>query len=133
LQCIYANAGGRPIIFSSFSPEACILLSLKQPNYPVFLLTEGGTGVPPKDPRCSSLQGSVRFAKTTGLLGIVTDSTPLVQAPKLARAIKETGLVLFSYGEKNNNVEAVKLQLELAGVDAVIVDHVAQIRKGLYQ
>lgn len=72
----------------------------------------------------------MRFANESHLLGIVCHSTPLVEAPRLIRTVQENGLLLFTYGPKNNDVQAVRLQTD-HGVDAVIVDSVARIRKGL--
>jgi glycerophosphoryl diester phosphodiesterase len=40
------------------------------------------------------------------------------------------GLLLLTWGHENNNVECCRLQ-EACGVDAVITDHVAHVRKGL--
>ena len=68
LEIIYRLGGGRSITFSSFSPEVCILLSLKQQDYPVLFLSKGGS-VPTGDVRCSSLQQSIRFAKRWNLAG----------------------------------------------------------------
>lgn len=103
---------------------------MKQPTYPVFFLTEGGVSQLPSEPRANSLQQAVRFAKSANLLGIVCHSTPLVEAPRLIRCVKGNGLLLFTYGPRNNDVEAVTMQT-IQGVDAVIVDSVARIRKGL--
>ncbi|KAG0246874.1 Glycerophosphoryl diester phosphodiesterase family-domain-containing protein [Mortierella sp. GBAus27b] len=121
----------RNIIFSSFHPDICLLLNMKQPNYPVFFLTDGGTSVM-ADRRCNSIQAAVRFATSTDLLGVVTHSPPIVEAPNLIKGIKETGLLVFTYGADNNNVENARLQRR-HGVDAVIVDCVLAVRKGLQQ
>lgn len=101
------------------------MLSYKQPNYPVFFLTEGGTEQT-CDVRCNSLKEAVRFAKFADLLGIVTVSDPLVEAPYLIKVIKENGLLLFSYGQLNNDAANVELQQRF-GVDAVIVDKIVPI------
>ncbi|KAJ1969356.1 Glycerophosphocholine phosphodiesterase [Dispira parvispora] len=129
LQVVYDYAGQRSVIFSSFHPDLCLMLNLKQPNYPVFFLTDGGYW-PYVDARCTSLQEAVRFAKHAGLLGIVSISTLILQAPVLVSAIKEQGLLLFTYGVLNNHVACVQLQQRL-DVDAVIVDSVMAVRKGL--
>ncbi|KAI9593247.1 Glycerophosphoryl diester phosphodiesterase family-domain-containing protein [Syncephalis fuscata] len=109
LNCVYTHAGDRNILFSSFHPDICRLLSRKQPNFPVFFLTDAGV-CPMADYRCMSVQHAVRFAKSADLLGIVTVSDPVVDAPRLVRAIKETGLLLFTYGKRNNDVTAVRVQ-----------------------
>lgn len=120
LECVYDNVEeDRHIIFSSFHPEICLALNLKQPNYPVFFLTDAGT-LPMADVRCNSLQEAVRFAKQADLLGIVAASQPILEAPKMVQVIKETGLLLFTYGVLNNEVENAIAQ-KCYGVDAVIV------------
>ncbi|KAF9579983.1 Glycerophosphocholine phosphodiesterase, partial [Lunasporangiospora selenospora] len=134
LQEVYDHDKTHPdrhIIFSSFHPDICLLLNMKQPNYPVFFLTDGGTTVM-ADRRCNSIQGAVRFATSTDLLGIVTASPPIIEAPNLVKGIKQSGLLVFTYGADNNDVENAKLQRR-HGVDAVIVDSVLAVRKGLQQ
>ncbi|CAO3590163.1 unnamed protein product [Absidia cylindrospora] len=130
LECVYNNADeNRRIIFSSFHPEICLALNLKQPNYPVFFLTDAGT-LPMADIRCNSLQGALRFAKQADLLGIVAASEPVLEAPRMVSVVKETGLLLFTYGVLNNEVQNAVAQKNY-GVDAVIVDSVLAVRKGL--
>lgn len=129
LDCVYTYGKNRPVIFSSFNPQICIALHLKQPNFPVFFLCDAGDS-PALDARSASIQGAIRFAKHLGLLGIVISSTPLIEEPNLINVIKSHGLILFTYGPGNNSVENAKLQTTL-GVDAVIVDNVAHIGKGL--
>ncbi|KAI8357899.1 Glycerophosphoryl diester phosphodiesterase family-domain-containing protein [Choanephora cucurbitarum] len=130
LECVYDNVEqDRHVIFSSFHPEICLALNLKQPNYPVFFLTDAGT-LPMADIRCNSLQEAVRFAKQADLLGIVAASEPILEAPRMVQVIKEMGLLLFTYGVLNNEVENAIAQ-KCYGVDAVIVDSVLPVRKGL--
>lgn len=120
LECVYNNVEqDRHIIFSSFHPEICLALNLKQPNYPVFFLTDAGT-LPMADIRCNSLQGAVRFAKQADLLGIVAASEPILEAPRMVQVIKAQGLLLFTYGVLNNEVDNAVAQKKY-GVDAVIV------------
>ncbi|KAI4255168.1 MAG: hypothetical protein L6R42_006873 [Xanthoria sp. 1 TBL-2021] len=129
LTKVYDLGHNRPIIFSSFNPDICLLLSFKQPSIPVLFLTDAGT-YPVGDIRASSLQEAVRFASRWNLLGIVAAAEPLVLCPRLVKVVKESGLVCVSYGTLNNDGEKVKLQVD-EGIDAVIVDSVLAIRKGL--
>jgi len=108
LTMIYDLAGKRNIIFSSFNPDICLHLSLKQPSIPVLFLSDAGTS-PVGDIRASSLQEAIRFASRWNLLGIVTAAEPLVTCPRLVRVIKESGLVCVSYGGLNNEPENVKV------------------------
>ena len=129
LAKVYGMGVGRNIIFSSFHPDICLLLSLKQPSIPVLFLTDAGTS-PVGDIRASSLQEAIRFASRWNLLGIVSAAEPLVTCPRLVRVVKQSGLVCVSYGTLNNNTEHVATQVR-EGIDAVIVDSVLAIRKGL--
>lgn len=129
LQIVFDNKGDRDVIFSSFHPEVCLMLSLKQPNIPILFLTESGSSVMP-DVRTGSLQSAIRFCKKWNLLGIVSACEPIVKCPRLASVVKSSGLVCFTYGVQNNDPKNSKLQMD-AGVDAVIVDNVLAVRKGL--
>lgn len=109
------------------------------------------------DIRASSLQEAIRFASRWNLLGIVSSVEPLVICPRLIkfvyilfnfgdfplipksslitdifvyRVVKESGLVCVTYGIMNNDPKNVRVQMD-QGVDAVIVDSVLAIRKGL--
>jgi len=129
LTKVYDLNQGRNIIFSSFHPDICLLLSFKQPSIPVLFLSDAGT-CEVGDIRASSLQEAIRFASRWNLLGIVSAAEPLVTCPRLVRVVKESGLVCCSYGTLNNDTKNVALQVE-EGIDAVIVDSVLAIRKGL--
>ena len=113
----------RPIFFSCFDPMVCLMLSLKQPRYPVFYLTEGGKEES-IDPLRNSLAAAVHFAERFNLLGVVTRATPLATSPALISFIKARypHVLLATYGAENNDEAFVKVQEEL-GVDAVISDH----------
>lgn len=130
LKVVYdENTTGRDILFSSFHPDICLLLSLKQPTIPILFLTEAGTHFM-ADIRASSLQNAIRFAKKWNLLGIVSAAKTLVETPRLAQVVKSSGLVCVTYGVENNSPELCKIQMK-AGVDAVIADSVLAVREGL--
>jgi len=129
LKTVYDLGNKRNVIFSSFNPDICLLLSFKQPSIPILFLTDAGT-CPVGDIRAGSLQEAIRFASRWNLLGVVSAAEPLVLCPRLVKVVKESGLVCVSYGTLNNDPEKVKLQVN-EGIDAVIVDSVLAIRKGL--
>lgn len=129
LEVVYDNFNGRDIIFSSFHPDICVMLSLKQPNFPILFLTESGS-TPMADYRAISLQNAIKFAKSWNLLGIVSAAEPIVKAPRLAKVVKSNGLVCVTYGVENNDPNNAAIEID-AGVDAVIVDSVLAIRRGL--
>ncbi|KAI9803355.1 MAG: Glycerophosphocholine phosphodiesterase [Piccolia ochrophora] len=129
LTKVYDLGKKRNVIFSSFNPDICLLLSFKQPSIPILFLTDAGT-CPVGDIRASSLQEAIRFASRWNLLGVVSAAEPLVISPRLVKVVKESGLVCVSYGQLNNLPENVQLQAK-EGIDAVIVDSVLAIRQGL--
>lgn len=130
LKTVYdENTTGRDILFSSFHPDICLLLSLKQPTMPILFLTEAGTEFM-ADIRASSLQNAIRFAKKWNLLGIVSAAKTLVKTPRLAQVVKSSGLVCVTYGVENNSPDLCKIQMK-AGVDAVIADSVLAVREGM--
>lgn len=129
LQLVYKKYNNRNVIFSSFHPDICLIMTLKQPSFPVLFLTESGVNFM-ADVRASSLQNAIRFAKNWKLFGIVSDSVPLIKCPRLASVVKASGLACFTYGSENNNPENARLQID-AGVDAVIVDSVIAVRNEL--
>jgi glycerophosphodiester phosphodiesterase len=147
LQMVYDCSGKRNIMFSSFNPDICLMLSFKQPSIPVLFLTDAGT-TPVGDIRAASLQEAIRFASRWNLLGIVSNAEPLVKCPRLVRVVKESGLVCVSYGTQNNDPKNVKVSYDILkyilctnsditqvqekeGIDAVIVDNVLAVRQGL--
>lgn len=110
LKTVYDLGGGRDMLFSSFNPDICLLLSFKQPSIPVLFLSDAGAS-PVGDIRASSLQEAIRFASRWNLLGIVTQAEPLVLCPRLVRIVKESGLVCVSYGTLNNDGNNVDVSI----------------------
>ena len=110
LDCIHGFAGRRVIVLSSFSPEVCILLKLKQRRYPVMFITNAGK--PPdkdKEVRTASLQAAVHFANLWRLSGVCYTSEVLVLCPRLIAYTKARGLGCASYGPLNNIPESAKV------------------------
>ncbi|KAI0396231.1 Glycerophosphoryl diester phosphodiesterase family-domain-containing protein [Xylariaceae sp. FL0594] len=131
LRLIHLHGRNRPIILSSFTPEVCILLSLKQKAYPVMFITNAGK-LPMTDveKRATSMQVAVQFAKLWNLSGIVFASELFLICPRLISYVKSRGLVCASYGLRNNNPEDAIAQVR-AGLDFMIVDRVGLIAKAL--
>lgn len=100
-------------MLSSFTPEICILLSLKQRAYPVLFITNAGK-VPMTDMevRAASMQVAVRFAQRWGLSGVVFACESLLLCPRLVGFVKRRGLVCASYGTLNNVPENVKVSFQ---------------------
>ncbi|KAJ1920246.1 Glycerophosphocholine phosphodiesterase [Mycoemilia scoparia] len=120
----------RPIIFTSFHPEVCLLLAHKLgTTFPVLFLTDAGISVM-ADTRCNGLSAAVRFAEWARLGGCVSEVTPIYEAPRVVSLVQQYGLALCTYGTKNNEEKIVRLQQKL-GVDSVIVDSVKAMRLAL--
>lgn len=124
----HANQG-RPIIFSSFQPDAAQLMRKLQNNHPVFFLTNGGCEIY-ADPRRNSLEEAVKLCLEAGLQGIVSQVRAIFRHPAMVARIKESKLSLITYGQLNNVPEAVYIQ-HLMGVEGVIVDFVRDIKRAV--
>ncbi|KAI0012383.1 Glycerophosphoryl diester phosphodiesterase family-domain-containing protein [Xylariaceae sp. FL0662B] len=131
LEQIHQFADQRPIILSSFTPEICILLSIKQKAYPVLFISNAGK-LPANDleKRVASVQAGVHFAKRWDLAGLCLASEPLLLCPELIEVIKSSGLLCASFGPLNSIPRIAQIQKE-AGLDMIVVDKVALIAKAL--
>lgn len=101
LATIFRLCGNRNITLSSFSPEICIALACKQGTFPVLFINKAGS-VPTGDIRAGSLRGAIEFAEAWNLAGIVMLSDPFVLCPRLLTYAKSLGLVVGSYGNRND-------------------------------
>ncbi|EMC98041.1 hypothetical protein BAUCODRAFT_32047 [Baudoinia panamericana UAMH 10762] len=110
LSTIFAHAGKRRIMFSSFSPELCIALSHKQNHYPVFFLSDVKAAPGVDDPRASSLRDAVHFARRWALPGIVVESSPLIDCPRLVKYVHGFGLQCATYGGRNNEPQCTQVR-----------------------
>uniref|UniRef100_A0ACD5UQ12 Uncharacterized protein n=1 Tax=Avena sativa TaxID=4498 RepID=A0ACD5UQ12_AVESA len=125
LKVVFEHAKDRPVIFSSFQPDAALLMRKLQDQYPVYFLTNGGTQIY-ADARRNSLEEAVRLCRAGGLQGIVSEARAVFRHPSAVAMVKEAGLSLLTYGTLNNVPEAVYMQ-HLIGLDGVIVDLVQEI------
>ncbi|KAL0377259.1 UNVERIFIED_CONTAM: Glycerophosphodiester phosphodiesterase GDPD1, chloroplastic [Sesamum radiatum] len=129
LEVVFDHAKERPIIFSSFQPDATLLVRKLQGTYPVFFLTNGGNEIY-NDVRRNSLEEAIKLCVEGGLQGIVSEVRGIFRNPGAVNKIKELKLSLLTYGKLNNVVEAVYMQ-HLMGVDGVIVDLVKEIAEAV--
>ncbi|KAL5728591.1 glycerophosphodiester phosphodiesterase [Ranunculus cassubicifolius] len=126
LLVVFKHAKGRPIVFSTFQPDAAGLIRKLQNIYPVFFLTDGGVGTLYKDVRRNSLDEAMTLCLDNGLQGIVSEVRAIFRYPEIASKIKDSKLSLFTYGQLNNVPEVVRMQY-LTGINGVIVDFVEDI------
>jgi glycerophosphodiester phosphodiesterase len=118
------RGGGRRVIFSSFDPDMCTLLALKQPRHSVFFLTNSGTETF-KDPRMNGVEAALDFAAASNLQGVVAHAAGVLhRLDAVVAAAHARGLHLFTWGDDNNDPAAYAAQ-RAAGVDGVISDDVA--------
>lgn len=129
LQVVFGYAKDRPIIFSTFHPDAALLIRKFQDKYPVFFLTNGGTEIF-YDVRRNSLEEAIKVCLEGGLQGIVSEVKGVFRNPGAVTKIKDSKLSLLTYGKLNNVAEAVYMQ-HLMGIDGVIVDLVKEITESI--
>ncbi|KAE8715874.1 Glycerophosphodiester phosphodiesterase GDPD1 [Hibiscus syriacus] len=127
LQVVFEFARDRPIIFSTFQPDAAQLVRKLQNNYPVHFLTEGGTKTY-YDVRRNSLEEAMKVCLEGSLQGIVSEIKGVFKDPGAVSKIKRSNLSLLTYGKLNNVPEAVYMQY-LMGIDGVIFDFVEEISR----
>nr|XP_043606228.1 glycerophosphodiester phosphodiesterase GDPD1, chloroplastic-like [Erigeron canadensis] len=128
--CVVSKyAKDRSIFFSSFQPDATLLVRKLQSTYPVFFLTNGGSETY-TDVRRNSLDEAIKLCLTGSLNGIVAEVRSVLRNPGVIRRIKDYNLSLISYGQLNNVREVVHAQI-LMGVDGVIVDLVQEITEAV--
>ncbi|PVU85060.1 hypothetical protein BB560_007167 [Smittium megazygosporum] len=112
------------IVFSSFNPIICVILSDKIGDlFPICFLTGSGM-YPLVDDRCQSLAQALEFIHARGLYGVVSESTALSICTELVGKIKRNmSVYIASYGFRNCNQEDVNVQIR-NGVDMIITDNV---------
>ncbi|KAJ2797609.1 Glycerophosphocholine phosphodiesterase, partial [Coemansia guatemalensis] len=116
------SSGYRPILFTSFHPDICLLLAHKiGSDFPIMLLTDAGMSAM-ADSRCNSLDVAVRLCKWAGLAGVVAHVGPIVQSPRVVSLVRRNHLLLATYGGLNQQPEHVRLQ-KAYHVDVVITDN----------
>ncbi|KAE9605161.1 putative glycerophosphodiester phosphodiesterase [Lupinus albus] len=140
-QVVFDHAKERPIIFSTFQPDAASLVKKLQSTYPVFFLTNGGCEIF-EDERRNSLEEALKLCLENGLQGIVSEIKGVFRNPGVVTKIKESKISLLTYGSLKyvlsgpiyamhvNVPEAVYMQ-HLMGIDGVIVDLVQEITEAV--
>ncbi|KPM39868.1 hypothetical protein AK830_g6706 [Neonectria ditissima] len=118
LSVVYSHAGpDRRVIFSSFSPEVCMVLAVKQQSYPILFLNDSSNW-PTGDMRATSLQTAVRFAHRFGMAGVAMASEPFVASPGLVELVKQQWLYTATCGPLNDDVRCLEVRDTLQSVFA---------------
>ncbi|CAJ0583076.1 unnamed protein product, partial [Mesorhabditis spiculigera] len=136
LDEIYAHAGERRIVFSSFDPDMCTQISMKQHKYPVLFLVIGATDryVPFEDMRsdCSNL--AVHFAASSKLLGLNFHSEELLKDRKPFDLAVKFNLTKFVWGDDNNEKSTQDYFKNTLQIDGIIYDRIGELeaRKNVF-
>lgn len=125
LNCVLRMAGKRRIIFSCFDPDICTMVRLKQNKYPILFLTQGVSEKYPElmDVRCQTTQIAVSFAQSENILGISAHTEELLKHLSYIGEAHSKGLVVFSWGDDNNEHEN-RRKLREQGIDGLIYDSI---------
>ena len=113
-------------MFSSFDPDAVLLMRAIQGSYPVMILTDGEPDH--ADPRRRSVAAAMEVALEGGLCGVVSDVKAIMDKPSDAVDVRDSGLLLATYGEGNDDDTKSSTQVEL-GVFGIITDAVPAVAK----
>ncbi|XP_034435629.1 glycerophosphocholine phosphodiesterase GPCPD1 [Hippoglossus hippoglossus] len=127
LSCVLQRGGNRRVVFSCFDPDICTMVRHKQNKYPILFLTQGISDRYPElmDIRCQTTQIAISFAQSENILGISAHSEELLKNLTHIRDAQSKGLVLFSWGDDNNDHET-RIKLREQGIDGLIYDSICE-------
>jgi glycerophosphocholine phosphodiesterase GPCPD1 len=127
LADVISHASNRRIVFSSFDPDICTMLTLKQNKYPVLFLCVGDTirHMPYNDPRSSTSMTAVNFAAGVGLMGVNFNSEDVLKCAEPIAKARQFGLISFIWGDELTEKENVAYFKSL-GVDGLIYDRIGE-------
>uniref|UniRef100_A0A0N4ZMM3 Glycerophosphocholine phosphodiesterase GPCPD1 n=1 Tax=Parastrongyloides trichosuri TaxID=131310 RepID=A0A0N4ZMM3_PARTI len=136
LTDVLTYAGNRRIVFSSFDPDTCLMISLKQNKYPVLFLSVGNDTkyMVYKDERTHSSMNAVHFIAGTNLLGVNFHSEDVLKDQSSIEAAKKYGLVIFVWGDELNDKKHVEYFKKVLKVDGIIYDRIGEdeTRKNIF-
>ncbi|KAL7388305.1 hypothetical protein ABVT39_011051 [Epinephelus coioides] len=127
LSCVLQKGGKRRIVFSCFDPDVCTMVRQKQNKYPILFLTQGISERYPElmDIRCQTTQIAISFAQSENILGISAHTEELLKNLSYIGDAQSKGLVVFSWGEDNNEHE-IRRKLREQGIDGLIYDSICE-------
>ncbi|XP_011868687.1 PREDICTED: glycerophosphocholine phosphodiesterase GPCPD1-like [Vollenhovia emeryi] len=125
VKVVLEYGGDRKVVFSSFNPDICAMIRLKQNKYPVVFLTQGITSKYPTyhDPRCQTIPMAMRHALAADILGINVHTEDILRDPSQVKLVKDAGLIIFCWGDDNNDKDTIQY-LKKLGLHAVIYDKI---------
>ncbi|XP_071334869.1 glycerophosphocholine phosphodiesterase GPCPD1 [Trachinotus anak] len=127
LSCVLQKGGKRRIVFSCFDPDICTMVRQKQNKYPILFLTQGISEKYPElmDIRCQTTQIAISFAQSENILGISAHTEELLKYLTYIGDAQSKGLVVFSWGDDNNDHET-RRKLREQGIDGLIYDSICE-------
>ncbi|KAM7395704.1 hypothetical protein PAMA_007125 [Pampus argenteus] len=127
LSCVLQKGGKRRIVFSCFDPDICTMVRQKQNKYPILFLTQGVSDKYPElmDIRCQTTQIAMSFAQSENILGISAHTEELLKHLNYIGEAQAKGLVVFSWGDDNNDHET-RRTLREQGIDGLIYDRICE-------
>lgn len=127
LSCVLQKGGKRRIVFSCFDPDVCTMVRQKQNKYPILFLTQGISDKYPElmDIRCQTTQIAISFAQSENILGISGHTEELLKNLSYIGDAQSKGLVVFSWGDDNNDHEN-RRKLREQGIDGLIYDSICE-------
>ncbi|XP_030260930.1 glycerophosphocholine phosphodiesterase GPCPD1 isoform X2 [Sparus aurata] len=127
LSCVLQKGGKRRIVFSCFDPDICTMVRQKQNKYPILFLTQGISVRYPElmDIRCQTTQIAISFAQSENILGISGHTEELLKNLSYIGDAQSKGLVVFSWGDDNNDHEN-RRKLREQGIDGLIYDSICE-------
>ena len=125
---------GRNIAFLTFDADLCMMLALKQRQFPVFLSHCEALDKPCDefDPRMIDVIEGLRFVLSQQLDGMMLFNEIVRQKPEAIATIVARGIPILTYGASNSDRDVVKHQFSI-GVTGVIADDVDELVSSLYR
>ena len=121
LDTVSRHVRRRSIVYSSFDPDICVLVKEKQADFPVLFLTEGGKEWR-DDIRRNSLRAAIEWAELNQLDGVCALADLILNdGHDVVAELHRKGLILCTFGSRNNNAQDVQVQIDL-GVNGIITD-----------
>ncbi|XP_065918873.1 glycerophosphocholine phosphodiesterase GPCPD1-like [Dysidea avara] len=131
ISTLYQYGSKRNMVMSTFDPSLCTMLQLKQPQIPVFFLTESKSLKYPLavDIRNHSACDAVAFSKSQNFAGISVCVDRVNNLSEVIDLIHNHGLFVMTWGENNSAEESESWQ-NSQKVTAIMCDRIpTQITK----
>ncbi|XP_015794566.1 glycerophosphocholine phosphodiesterase GPCPD1 [Tetranychus urticae] len=127
LKTIFDHHNNRDIIISSFDPDVCAMVALKQKKFPVLFLTytedRNVKMTSDIDDRMDSIEMACYYSSAMSFSGINCYAQNLISDKSLVRYVLNKDLILFCYGDPINCTSVVE-DLIKEGVHGVIYDKI---------